>query len=144
MAGMQIFEANGTFTPVVGTTYKIICIGGGQGGTNVSGSTTAAAGRAGVIKPCILTATADTPIPVTVGAGGAVGVNIGSQGGAGGTSSFGAYVSAAGGSNSGGGDPSGTGFGIGNGGGGQNGGDGYGAGGGVNGQGASGAVIVCW
>lgn len=30
MAGMKVFTANGTFTPVTGRTYKVIAIGGGQ------------------------------------------------------------------------------------------------------------------
>ena len=32
MAGMQVFTSSGNFTPVIGVTYKIICVGGGAGG----------------------------------------------------------------------------------------------------------------
>jgi hypothetical protein len=42
MPGMQIFESNGTFTPVIGTAYKIIAVGGGAGGSTVSTNGTAA------------------------------------------------------------------------------------------------------
>lgn len=63
MAGMQIFTASGTFTPVTGRTYKIIAIGGGYATLNAL-----SVGAPGSISTAIWTAPNTTAIAVTVGA----------------------------------------------------------------------------
>ncbi len=102
---IQAFATSGSFTVPIGVTrVKVTVIGGGgAGGTH----TTIPSGGGGAGGQAIHVINGLTPgavIPVTVGAGGVpwTGGSVG-QGGSGGTSSFGAYVSATGGQGGGGG-----------------------------------------
>jgi hypothetical protein len=83
----QLFTAPGTWTcPATTTQVRVTVVGGGQGATPASGGF---GGLACAISPV------STPVAVTVGAGGGGGAPSGPSGG---TSSFGALVSATGGS----------------------------------------------
>jgi len=103
MAGMQIFEANGTFTPVTGRRYKIIVAGGGGGGggartDGLSARAKGAGGGSGLVNSAIWTAPNANGISVTVGVAGTAGTAsvsaTANNGGNGGASSFGSVVSA--------------------------------------------------
>jgi hypothetical protein len=102
---MQIIKATGTFTPTAGVTYKIL-VGGGGGGGGVGGTNGGnmvagygGYGGAGQEVPFIWTAPNNNPVAVTIGAGGAGGINEDGStwGSSGGTTSFGNIVSAYGG-----------------------------------------------
>lgn len=105
--GMVIFEESGTFNPAdwglqVGDMLNIVCVGGGGGGGNgrsesssAYGATTGGGGAGGDVTFATHKLTALTPIVVTIGAGGAQGTD--GEGVAGGTSSFGSFVSSLGG-----------------------------------------------
>lgn len=91
--GLQIFTANGTFTPPPGvTSFRVLVVGGGGGGPgshwNGGGSGHVRVGAFNV----------SSPVSITVGGGG-IGGQAGNQfpGTDGGASSFGAFLSAAGG-----------------------------------------------
>jgi len=93
----QLFTANGTFTVPAGVTkIKVFVYGGGAGGGygSVSGG---GGGGAGGYAEGIYTVVPGTPYTVTIGSGGAGGVPV-LPGTSGGTSSFGALISATGGS----------------------------------------------
>lgn len=96
-ANLQSFTTSGNFVVPVGvTTAKVMVLGGGgAGGThqNLPGGGGGAGGYAVAIVTGLV---AGTVIPVTVGTGGIASPGPG-NGGPGGTSSFGAYVSATGG-----------------------------------------------
>lgn len=101
MAGMQVFTASGSFTPVSGRTYKIIAIGGGKGGGYYSQSPQSTyLGERGRINTRIWTAPNTTAIAVTVGTGGGLTGSGNSYGGVNGSaSSFGSILTATGGTN---------------------------------------------
>jgi hypothetical protein len=82
----QIFTAPGTWTkPSSATTVKVMVVGGGAGSP---GGASACGGTGGIATAYVSGLTG--PVAITVGSGGNVGVS-------GGTSSFGAFVSATGG-----------------------------------------------
>ncbi|MBI3451978.1 MAG: hypothetical protein HY057_03940 [Rhodospirillales bacterium] len=93
----QVFTSSGTFTPVPGITdYKVTVVGGGGSGHKDTDLTAKGSGGGGGAAIKWVTGLSSN-VAVTVGAGGN---GVGSQpqnGNPGGTSSFGAYVSASGG-----------------------------------------------
>lgn len=96
---MQKFTASGVFSVPAGVTAVFAeVIGGGGSGAGYNGSVGArgGGGGGGYARKRITGLTPGQSIAVTVGAGGA-GVGSGMGGNAGGTSSFGAFVSATGG-----------------------------------------------
>jgi hypothetical protein len=103
-SNMQVFTSNGTFTVPAGITkVKVTVVGGGGGGGGVFLCPPAYAGGGGGGGAAIEIISGLTPggtVSVTVGGGGAGGA--GADGSAGGTSSFGAFCSATGGSGGGG------------------------------------------
>lgn len=94
--GKKLFTTSGIFTVPIGVTqvWVSLCGGGGNGGSCPSGAAPGGGGGGGAAKIAygIMGLTGGSTIPVTVG-------------GAGATSSFGAYVSCAGGGNGGDGGP---------------------------------------
>jgi hypothetical protein len=89
-----LYTSPATFTVPTGVTaVSVICIGGGGGGSSPSQD----GGVGGTGWAYVSGLTPGSNISVTVGAGGTGFVN--SPGGAGGTSSFGSYLSATGGGN---------------------------------------------
>jgi hypothetical protein len=103
---VQIFTASGTFT-VPPNVYKIkstaVGGGGGGGGSSNTGSgsiSTAPGGASGTAGWGLYAVTPGATYPVTIGPGGSGGIANGSNGSAGGTSSFGSLISAPGGSGS--------------------------------------------
>ena len=95
-SNMQVFTANGTFTVPAGVTrVKVFVTGAGGGGGYQAGG----AGGGTAIK-YVTGLTPGATITVTVGLGGSAGSNYPgtAYGGTGGTTSFGAYCSATGGS----------------------------------------------
>lgn len=100
-ANMQAFTSPGTWTnPGSVTKVKVTVVGGGAGGGAVQNAFSGGGGASG--GAAIEVATIPTsPVPVTVGPGGAAGVwgpsGPARRGVAGGTSSFGVYCSATGG-----------------------------------------------
>ncbi len=107
LLNVQIFTANGTYTPTPGTTSIVVEQvggGGGSGGTSATGSGTISVtggGGAGAYAHARFT-TGFSGAAVTVGAGGTAGTAGAGAGGTGGTTSFGALLSCAGGGGSGG------------------------------------------
>lgn len=103
-SGVQNFAASGTFIVPAGVTQVEVEVWGGGSGSyaSVSGTPTGISSGGGsgggYARKRISGLTPGQSIPVIVGAGGAAGAVGGSAPGAGGTSSFGAYVSATGGS----------------------------------------------
>jgi hypothetical protein len=97
-----IHVTNATFTVPTNVTRIMVEMwgaggGGGAGNTNSSGGTVGGGGGAGAYAWNVFTVTPNTSYLVTAGAAGAGGVFHGASGGNGGTSSFGALMSAAGG-----------------------------------------------
>lgn len=106
----QVFGASGTFTVPTGVTSVMVAAygggGGGSGGTLISGSPAAASqgtrgGRGGLVFAIVSGLTPGANISVTVGSGGngGVGTNSGTRqsGVAGGTTSFGSFITCNGG-----------------------------------------------
>lgn len=96
----QIFTSSGTFIVPSGVTQVLVTlIGGGGGGSKGGGahSSGAGGGGGGVYYRAPVTVTPGSSIPVTIGSGGAGGTSSHIDGYAGGTSSFGSYLSATGG-----------------------------------------------
>lgn len=71
--------------------------GGGSGGVGVATAGTGGGGAGGYARQKILSASLSASETITIGAGGTAGTNAPSNGGSGGTSSFGAHSSATGG-----------------------------------------------
>ena len=88
----QYFTGSGTYTKPAGIKFIRVQVVGGGGG----GSGHAEGGGAGGYAEEVIDATSITTVTVTVGTGGG-GVTYHNQGGNGGTSSFGSYLSATGG-----------------------------------------------
>jgi uncharacterized membrane protein YgcG len=108
LIGVQVFKAAGTFTytPTAGTRFRIIeGAGGGAGGgatydTGAGNSSVGGGGGAGEWKKILLTTAITGTVTVTIGAGGAGGINNtlpGYDGSPGGATSFGAYLTLGGG-----------------------------------------------
>ena len=88
----QTFTSSGTFNVPAGvTSVKVEVIGGGGAGGGVSGGAADGGGGNGGYAEEIVSVTPSTGVSVTIGAGGVA------AGGNGGTSSFGAFLSATGG-----------------------------------------------
>ena len=107
LVGVQIFSTVGTttYTPTAGTNFVIVeVVGGGAGGGGVASSPTTyqscSGGGGGGAYAKVKITSAFSGVTVTVGGAGAGGVSY-ADGGTGGTSSFGALVSCAGGSGTG-------------------------------------------
>jgi hypothetical protein len=105
----QVFTSNGTYTPTTKMVYCIIeCVGGGGGGggnanTGAGNQGLAGGGGSGGYSRLISTAaTIGVSKAVTIGAGGAGGVNTGATGTAGGDTSVGTLCIGKGGSGGGG------------------------------------------
>ena len=97
---IQTFTSSGTYTPTAGMQYCIVeCVGagGGAGGSNTPpGSCGAGGGAGGYCKNVFSAAAIGASKAVTIGTGGAGGVNAGAPG-AGGATTFGALLTANGG-----------------------------------------------
>jgi hypothetical protein len=101
LIGLRVFTTSGTYTPTTGTTSIVVEVqggGGAGGGAAVTGAAQCAAGSGGAAGGYAMKriTSSFSGVTMTVGAGG-VGVAAGT-GGSGGTTSFGALVSATGGS----------------------------------------------
>lgn len=101
-----VFESSGTYTPNAnGSYYEVVCIGGGSSASQSnSGSTTrvngvGGPGAGGAVVGFTKSQMGNSPITVTIGAGGAYNTSN-STPQAGGASSFGNYITANGGGNS--------------------------------------------
>lgn len=99
-----IVLSNTTFVVPIDGTYHINCIGGGGGGgfSQTDGTTRYACclgggGGSGYFKTADIKLKKYQAISITIGSGGAAGTQQTSHGGTGGTTSFGTYLSAAGG-----------------------------------------------
>ena len=94
----KLFLQNGTFTMQPNTTYRVRVVGGGGGGGREGSSKNMKGGAGGGYSEKIITCKAEEVVNITVGAGGTAGAGTDSTNGqAGGTSSFGTYLSATGG-----------------------------------------------
>jgi hypothetical protein len=94
---IQVFTSSGSFTVPAGVTkLRVRVVGGGGSGGGSTASLAGAGGGSGAYAEGVVTVTPGQVITVTVGAGGAG--NSGASGSIGGTSSFGAFASATGGS----------------------------------------------
>lgn len=94
----KLFLQNGTFTMQPGTTYRVRVVGGGGGGGREGQARDMYGGAGGGYSEKIIACKAQEVVNITVGAGGAAGVGTTETNGqAGGTSSFGTYLSATGG-----------------------------------------------
>jgi hypothetical protein len=93
----QLFTSSGTFTVPAGVTklYVAVIGGGGAGGGATSGSRGGRAGGCGGLAKGFVSISSGQSVVVTVGTGGVGSTGTGTAGGA---SSFGAYMSATGGS----------------------------------------------
>lgn len=98
--GKQVFTASSTFTAPLSGTYKVTVVGGGGSRASDAGSGPSflGGGGGGGVSVEFVTLTKDDTVLVTVGAGGTDPNSAASNGNAGQTSSFGAYLSATGGS----------------------------------------------
>lgn len=102
----QAFAASGTFTVPTGVTALKVTVvgGGGGGGASIAGACSPASGGVGGSGGCgvkfITGLTPGSTVTVTVGSAGAGG-GAGATGGSGGTTSFGGYATATGGSGGG-------------------------------------------
>lgn len=98
----QIFTSSGTFTPSsrlleLGGWVEVLCVGGGGGGWRSSDNNVRHGGGGGAVVKRVVQVTGD--VTVTIGAGGAYGVDPADNGSPGGSTSFGSLVTAAGGRN---------------------------------------------
>ncbi len=94
---MQVFDSSGNFVVPPGVTQAKVTVVGGGGGAGYHASMPGGGGGAGGTAIDIVTGLAPGQvIPVTVGAGG-IAPGAPANGGSGGTSSFGGYLSATGG-----------------------------------------------
>jgi hypothetical protein len=98
-SGVSTYVGNGTFTVPTGVTQAEVEVWGGGSGSFASTQSFASGGGSGggYARKRITGLVAGQTIPITVGFGGAAGNTSGGAPSAGGTSSFGTYVSATGG-----------------------------------------------
>ncbi len=98
-SGVESFTSSGTFTVPPGVTQIEVELWGGGSGSFASTSSVASGGGSGggYARKRIVGLSPGQSFPVTVGLGGSAGIVAGALPGAGGTSSFGSYVSATGG-----------------------------------------------
>jgi len=99
---VQVFTANGTYTPTANMKYCIVeCVGGGGGGGGAGGSIVAGAGGGGsgaYVRKVFAAATIGASQTVTIGGGGAGGAGAGGgTGSTGGNTTLGALLTANGG-----------------------------------------------
>lgn len=118
LGNVALYLVNDTFTVPTGCKMlRVLVIGGGAGGSGaLSGNAGGGGGGGGVAIKTIYNPTVGQGIAVTIGAGGAAGVKgqgDGGAGGNGGTSSFGSYCSATGGTSLGYGQAGNSGVGVG-------------------------------
>ena len=93
---VSILTSSGTFTVPSGISrLRVICIGGGGGGGIASPGNRAYAGGYGGLGEALISVTPGQQISYTIGAGGLSG--SGYSGAAGGTTSFGSYITSTGG-----------------------------------------------
>ena len=99
-SGVQSFSSSGAFSVPTGVSQVEVEIWGGGSGTfaSVTGAPSGGGSGGGHARKRITGLTPGQQIPVTIGAGGSAGTPSGTQPTAGGTSSFGSFVSATGGS----------------------------------------------
>jgi hypothetical protein len=99
-SGVQGFQSSGTFVVPLGTSQLEVELWGGGAGSYASVSTSPSGGGSGggYARKLIQGVLPGQIISVTVGNGGAAGTTTGTAAGSGGTSNFGQYVSATGGS----------------------------------------------
>jgi hypothetical protein len=99
-SGVKTFTASATWVVPAGVSQVEVEVWGGGSGTYASTSTWASGGGSGggYARKLVTGLTPGQSIAVTVGVGGAMGTTAGAVPTAGGTSSFGTYVSATGGS----------------------------------------------
>ena len=99
-SGVQSFAASGNFIVPAGVTQVEVELWGGGSGCFASAAGIASGGGSGggYARKLVAGLTPGQAVPVTVGAGGAGGTVAGAAAGSGGTSNFGQYVSATGGS----------------------------------------------
>ncbi len=100
LSGRQAFKASGTWTKPTGVTkVKVIAIGGGGGGAGTN-SAASAGGGGGSGAICIkeIDVTSVSSVTVAIGTGGTGGAAALGDGGAGGATTFGALLTAYGGS----------------------------------------------
>ena len=97
--GLAVFVSSGSWTVPAGVTQAFVEVyGGGGGGARLTTGTGPSGGGGGGITKELVNLIGVTSVTITVGAGGAGGINDGDVGLPGGTSSFGAFCSATGGS----------------------------------------------
>lgn len=98
--GVQTFTGSGIFTVPNGITQAEVEVWGGGSGSfaSVAGQPSGGGAGGGYARKLVTGLTPGQAIPVVVGAGGAAGTTAGVAAGAGGSSSFGPYVGATGGS----------------------------------------------
>ena len=98
--GVQNITTSGTFVVPAGVTQAEVEVWGGGAGTYASTSSSPSGGGAGggYARKRVTSLTPGQAIAVTIGAGGVAGSTVGGAASPGGTSSFGTYVSATGGS----------------------------------------------
>lgn len=90
---MQVFTTSGTWNKPAGISKILVRLCGGGGGGSGHGET----GGAGGYAEKIIDVTSISSVSVTIGLGSTSGTYYSSNGGSGGTTSFGSYVSATGG-----------------------------------------------
>lgn len=101
---VQTFLTSGTYTPTAGVKFAIVEMvgGGGGGGGALAGSAAnvgsgSGGGAGGYIKAILTASQIGTSQAVTIGAAGAAGANTGAIAGTGGSTTFGALLTASGG-----------------------------------------------
>ena len=99
-AGVQSFSSNGVFVVPSGVSQLEVELWGGGSGSfaSVAGGPSGGGSGGGYARKRIQGVSPGQSVTVTVGAGGTAGTTSGTPAGAGGTTSFGQYVSATGGS----------------------------------------------
>ena len=99
--GYQLFTTAGTFTVPAGvSSLNVACFGGGGGGASLTSGGLWAGGPGAGVYVVINGLASGTAIPVTIGAGGAGGLESGGaarNGATGGTTTFGSYITCFGG-----------------------------------------------